>query len=129
MKLPGDRGGGNITLNIDGHGTIDDQRILDLVPDFRLDAVTADLFGGDRLWNYSFAQGDAKNIAMEYGEFAEAIAGNREIEVDAYQGTRSVAVSYAILESGATGQIVQMDRMLDESINTYQREIDEGLGI
>ncbi len=129
MTLPGDRGGGSITLNIDGHETINDQRILDLVPDFRLDAVTTDLFGGDRLWNYSFTQGDAKNIAMEYGEFAEAIAGNKEIEVDAYQGTRSVAVSYAILESGATGQIVQMDRMLDESINTYQREIDEGLGI
>ena len=38
-------------------------------------------------------------------------------------------LSYAILESGATGQIVQMDQMLNESINTYQREIDEGLGI
>ena len=53
----------------------------------------------------------------------------REVEVDGYQGTRSVALSYAILESGATGQIVQMNQMLDESINTYQREIDEGLGI
>ena len=52
-----------------------------------------------------------------------------KVEVDGYQGTRSVALSYAILESGATGQIVQMDQMLDESINTYQREIDEGLGI
>ena len=129
MTLPGDRSGGLITLNIDGHGTINDQRVLDLVPDFHLDAVTADLFGGDRLWNYTFTQGDAKNIAIEYGEFAEAIAGNRTVEVDAYQGTRSVAVSYAILESGATGQIVQMNQMLDESINTYQREIDEGLGI
>ena len=81
------------------------------------------------MWNYKFTQGDAKNIAIEYGEFAEVITGNREVEVDAYQGTRSVAVSYAMLESGATGQIVQMDQMLNESINTYQREIDEGLGI
>ena len=129
MTLPGDRSGGIITLNIDGQETINDERLLDLVPDFRLDAVTAALFGGDRLWNYTFTQGDAKNIAIEYGEFAEVIAENREVEVDAYQGTRSVAVSYAILESGATGQIVQMDQMLDESINTYQREIDEGLGI
>ena len=70
-----------------------------------------------------------KIIAIEYGDFAEAIAGNGEVEVDAYQGTRSVAVSYAILESGATGRIVQLDDMLNESINTYQREIDEGLGI
>ena len=104
---------------------------MDLVPDFHLDAVTTDLFGGDRLWKYElpFTQIDPKIIAIEYGDFAEAIAGNSDVEVDAYQGTRSVALSYAMLESGATGQIVQIDQVLDESINTYQREIDEGLGI
>lgn len=131
MTLPGDRSGRLITLNIDGQEPLSDARLLDLVPDFHLDAVTTDLFGGDRLWNYElpFTQIDAKIIAIEYGDFAEAIAGNSEVEVDAYHGTRSVAVSYAMLESGASEQIVQMDRMLDESINTYQREIDEGLGI
>ena len=76
-----------------------------------------------------FADTDAKIIAIEYGDFAETIAGNRTIEVDAYQGTRSVAISYAMLESGATGQIVHIDDMLNESINTYQRDIDDGLGI
>lgn len=131
MTLPGDRSGGIISLQIDGEGTINDERLLDFVSDFHLDAVTTDLFGGDRLWKYSFPfpETDAKIIAIEYGDFAEAIAGNRPIEVDAYQGTRSVAISYAMLESGATGKIVHMDKMLDESINTYQREIDDGLGI
>ena len=131
MTLPGDRSGGVISLNIDGQGTLNDERLLSFVPDFYLDAVTTDLFGGDRLWQYKFPfpETDAKIIAIEYGDFAEAIAGNRPIEVDAYQGTRSVAISYAILESGATGQIVHMDKMIDESINTYQREIDDGLGI
>ena len=131
MTLPGDRSGRVISLQIDGQGTINDEKLLDLVPDFHLDAVTTDLFGGDRLWKYDSAFGntDAKIIAIEYGEFAEAIAGNRPIEVDAYQGTRSVAISYAMLESGATGQVVHLDKMLDESINTYQREIDNGLGI
>ena len=131
MTLPGDRSGGVISLQIDGQGTINDERLLELVPDFHLDAVTTDLFGGERLWHYSFpfSDTDAKIIAIEYGDFAEAIAGNRPIEVDAYQGTRSVAISYAMLESGATGQIVHLDKMLDESINTYQREIDDGLGI
>lgn len=131
MTLPGDRTGGIISLHIDGAGGIADENLLSLVPDFHLDAVTTDLFGGDRLWRYEcpFSQTDAKIIAIEYGDFAEAIAGNRTVEVDAYQGTRSVAVSYALLESGATGQIVKMDAMLDESVNTYQREIDEGLGI
>ena len=131
MTLPGDRSGGVISLQINGQGTINDERLLELVPDFHLDAVTTDLFGGERLWQYSFPfpDTDAKIIAIEYGDFAEAIAGNRPIEVDAYQGTRSVAISYAMLESGATGQIVHLDKMLDESINTYQREIDDGLGI
>ena len=131
MTLPGDRSGRLISLNIDGQETINDERLLSFVPDFHLDAVTTDLFGGDRLWRYEFpfAQTDAKIIAIEYGDFAEAIAGNRAAEVDAYQGARSVAVSYAMLESSATGQIVSMDAMLDESVNTYQREIDEGLGI
>ena len=46
MTLPGDRSGGVITLNVNGQETINDQRLLDLVPDFRLDAVTTDLFGG-----------------------------------------------------------------------------------
>ena len=131
MTLPGDRSGGVISLQIDGHGTINDEKLLDLVPDFELDAVTTDLFGGNRLWQYDsqFVDTDAKIIAIEYGDFAEAIAGNHPIEVDALQGTRSVAISYAMLESGATGQIVHIDKMLDETINTYQREIDDGLGI
>lgn len=131
MTLPGDRSGRQITLNRDGQDVMNDERLLDLVPDFRLDAVTTDLFGGDRLWKYEFpfTATDAKIIAIEYGDFAEAIAGNGAVEVDAYHGTRSVAVSYAMLESGATGQLVHMDGMLDESVNTYQREIDEGLGL
>ncbi len=131
MTLPGDRSGGPITLNIDGEAPLSDEKLLNLVPEFRLDAVTTEMFGGDRLWKYElpFTQVDAKIIAIEYGDFAEAIAGNSDVEVDAYQGTRSVAVSYALLESGATGEVVQIDDMLDESINTYQREIDEGLGI
>ena len=131
MTLPGDRSGNAISLQIDGQEAISEKQLLDLVPNFHLDAVTTDLFGGDRLWRFSFPfpETDAKIIAIEYGDFAEAIAGNRPIEVDAYQGTRSVAISYAMLESGATGQIVNIDEMLDESINTYQREIDDGLGI
>ncbi len=131
MTLPGDRSGRNISLQIDGKGTINDESILDLVPNFQLDAVTTDLFGGDRLCQYDlpFTDTDAKIIAIEYGDFAEAIAGNRPIEVDAYKGTRSVAVSYAMLESGASGEIVQINKMLDEAINSYQHEIDNGLGI
>ena len=131
MVLPGDRSGGNITLHIDGGDVIDDEKILSLVPDFHLDAVTTDLFGGDRLWNYEFPfpETDRKIIAIEYAEFAAAISGEHSVEVDAEQGTRSVAVSYGMLESGESGRIVAIDEMIAEGIDDYQREINESLGI
>ena len=87
MSLPGDRSGGNIILNIDGESPIDDEKILEYVPDFRLDAVTSDLWGEDRLWRYEFPfpEIDRKIIAIEYGDFAQAIAGEHPVEVDAAQ--------------------------------------------
>ncbi len=52
------------------------------------------------------------------------------MEVDLEQGTRSVAVTYAMLESGAAGgQPVSIDDVLAERITRYQDSIDEGLGL
>jgi hypothetical protein len=46
------------------------------------------------------------------------------------QGTRSVAVSYALLESGmAGGKLLTIDEVLQERVTAYQQEIDEGLGL
>ena len=105
LDLPNDRSGHVITLHKDGE-TIDDGRLLDLVPDFHLDPTTATLFGGDRLWRYDFpfTETDRKLIAVEYGEFGDAIATGRAVEVDAYQGTRAAAVRYAMLVSGVAGR-------------------------
>ncbi|MCH8294972.1 Gfo/Idh/MocA family oxidoreductase [Candidatus Poribacteria bacterium] len=131
IDLPSDRSGGTIALHIEGNEVVNDDRLLDLVPDFHLDAVTVDLFGGDRLWCYDFPfpETDRKIIAIEYGDFAEAISGKGTVEVDAEQGTRSVAVSYGILESGETGRLVTIDEMLAESVDAYQQSINESLGI
>jgi predicted dehydrogenase len=130
LELPGDRSGGSITLKLDGAESIGDERILNFVPDFRLDPVTATLFGGERLWRYNFPfpETDRKIIAIEYADFAAAIHCGSAPEVDAYQGTRSVALSYAMLESGALGRLVTMDEVMSEQVDTYQREINESLG-
>lgn len=130
LDLPNDRTGRPIRLTSSGE-TIDDQRLLDRVPDFRLDEATAALFGGDRLWSYNFPfnETDRKLIAVEYADFGGAIAGKHPAEVDIEQGSRSVAVSYAMLESGATGQIVHVQDLLDEKIAVYQRSINESMGI
>jgi predicted dehydrogenase len=131
MSLPVDRTGAPITAQIEGLGALQGEALLDLVPDFRLDAVTARLFGGERLAGFSFpfAETDRKLLAIEYAEFAGAIRGDHPPEVDAEQGTRSVAVSYAMLESGVLGRPVAVAEVLSEEIGAYQRSIDEGLAL
>jgi hypothetical protein len=49
--------------------------------------------------------------------------------VSAEQGTRSVAVSYAMLESGVLGRAVTVEEVLAEQVGGYQQSIDEGMGI
>ncbi len=131
MDLPNDRSGRIITLNLGRSEVINDERILDLAPNFHLNRATATLFGGERLWRYDFPfeQTDRKLIAVEYADFGSAILGEHPVEVDANQGTRSVAISYGILESGVAGRPVTMDEILSEQTDAYQREIDQGLGI
>lgn len=131
MDLPNDRSGNIITLNIGGKEIIDNEHILDLVPDFHLDQVTAALFGGERLWRYEFpfVETDRKLIAVEYAELAESISGQRTIEVDAEQGTRSVAIAYAMLESGTVGRPVTTAEVMGEQVASYQQEINKSLGI
>ncbi len=131
ISLPVDRSGGSIGLHIAGQGEIRADGLLDLVPDFRLDAVTASLFGGERLaeYHFSFAETDRKLLAIEYADFAGAIRGEHPPEVDAEQGARSVAIAYALLESGAIGRPVTVAEVLAEKIDDYQRSIDQGLGL
>ncbi|MEZ4637944.1 MAG: Gfo/Idh/MocA family oxidoreductase [Caldilineaceae bacterium] len=130
FDLPNDRSGVPIRMTAGGE-TVDDGRLLDLVPDFRLDEATATLFGGDRLWRYDFPfnETDRKLIAVEYADFGDAIAGKHPAEVDIEQGSRSVAVSYALMESGQSGQIVNVADVLAEKIGDYQASINTSLGI
>jgi predicted dehydrogenase len=131
MELPNDRSGHLITLHRLGQESINDGRLLDLVPDFHLDKVTATLFGGDRLWKYElpFQSIDGRLLAVEYDDFAGAILGEHPAEVDIVQGTRSVGVSYAMLESGLAGRAVTMDEVLNEELDAYQRDINDSLDI
>lgn len=131
MVLPQDRSGGTITLKIEGDDVISDDQVLELLPDFHLDPITASLFGGNRLWRYRFPfpETDRKNIAIEYENFAASILGKGDAEVNAEQGARSVAISYAMLESNEIGRPVTVDEVLSEQVNSYQQEINESLEI
>jgi hypothetical protein len=84
------------------------------------------------LWKYDFPfeQTDRKLIAVEYADFAQGILGERPVEVDLAQGSRSVAVSYALMESGfAGGKLLKVDDVLAEKVTAYQQDIDEGMGL
>jgi hypothetical protein len=131
MTLPNDRSGHVIMLHRGNKESMDDARLLEMVPDFHLDEATAALFGGDRLWRYEFPfeQIDRKLIAVEYADFAGGINGERPVEVDLAQGTRSVAISYAMLESSVAGRMVTLDEVLAEKVDAYQQEINQSLGI
>ncbi len=132
MDMPNDRSGRILKLTLERTNHIDNESILELVPDFHLDEATATLFGGDRLWKYDFPfeQTDRKLIAVEYADFGLGIQGKRPVEVDLAQGTRSVAVSYAMMESGyAGGKLLSIDNVLAEKVTAYQQDIDEGLGL
>ena len=131
MALPVDRSGGHIQLQPAGKQPLPVSDLLDLAPDFHLDAATASLFGGERLaeYQFSFPETDRKLLAVEYADFAEAIRGKHPPEVGAEQGARAVALSYALLESGLVGLPVTVAEVLAEQVAEYQRSIDESMGL
>ena len=131
MNLPGDRSGQRLTLHRDGADPIDDQALLDLVPDFHLDDATAALFGGDRLYEYScpFPETDRKLIAVEYRELGSCILEGCPPEVGPHEGARAVGLSYSLMESQVAGQALSVDAVCDDQHNAYQAEINDHLGI
>ena len=131
LDLPEDRTGQKIRVHVENRETVTGDAVLDMVPEFNLDPVTAALFGGPRLasYDFEFPEVDRKLLAVEYAEFAGAIDGRNGIEVDAWQGTRALAMIYAMLESAAAGRAVSLSEVLDGSLATYQAEIDEGMNL
>lgn len=131
MSLPEDRTGGEIQAFVEGRGALGPDELLELVPDFRLDPVTAALFGGERLARFSwpFTETDQRLLAIEYADFAGAIRDHRSPEVDAAQGARSVAIAYAWLESQRAGRPVTVDEVLSGGVDAYQHEIDASMGL
>ncbi len=131
MDLPGDRSGREMRITLDRDPPIEGQALLDLVPNFHLDEVTATLFGGPRLYRYDnpFTETDRKLIAIEYHELGSCIVEGRPPEVDIEQGARSVALSYSLMESQCAEGVVTVNDVLEDRTNAYQEEINESLGI
>jgi len=127
----GDRNGRPVRLVLDDGTDIDDERILDHAPSYHLSPVAATLFGGERVWTYSFEfpVTDRKILALEYHEFAECVRTGRRPEVDGAVARRDVALLYALFESQHAGRPVTIDEVESSAVDIYQREIDEHLGL
>jgi predicted dehydrogenase len=131
LQTYGNRNGRPSALHLDDGTAIEDGRILDYAPRYRLNPLAAELFGGERVWTYdfSFTDTDSKIIATEYHELGECIRTGTAPEMTGEEGRADVALTYAPFESGRLGRPVTLDDMISERAYIYQREIDEMLGI
>lgn len=130
LAIPGDRTGQPLQLTLRRNGEdriVPDEELLDRAPEFRLDDITAALFGGNRLTSYTmpWADTDANLLAIEFDDFAGAILDDRAPEVDGAFGLRSLAIAYGFLESDRLGRFVSVDELLTSDALPYQREIEE----
>jgi len=105
--------------------------LLNLVPEFELDEMTAKAFGASRISSYKmdFPLVDATLIALELEDFAEAIRTGSRPEVTGQVGLEAVALTYAFLESGYTNEPVQFTDVVSERTNLYQQEINDHYGL
>ena len=106
--------------------------LLELVPDFELDDITAAMWDGARRmasYDLDFRRIDAKIIAVEYLDFAAAINGNRPPEVGSREGMDALALAYGIMESGAASRAVSIADVADGSVRRFQSDIDRAAGI
>ncbi len=131
LTPPGDRNGRPIRMVLDDGTDISDERILDYAPSYRLSPVAATLFGGERVWTYSFdfPVTDRKIIALEYHEFADCIRTGNEPEVNGAVALRAIALVYALFEADRAGRPVTIAEVESGAVDAYQREIDAALGL
>jgi predicted dehydrogenase len=131
LECPGDRNGRPVRLYLDDGTVVDDERILDYAPRYRLNPLAAALFGGERVWTYRFEfnDTDARILALEYYELGECVRTGSQPEVTGEEGRADVALTYAPFEAGRLGRPVTLDELIAGEVDAYQREIDAHLGL
>jgi predicted dehydrogenase len=124
LEIPRDRTGGSPVLRRDGV-TLAGRALLAELPGFAMDEVTQRLFGGDAVeYALEFPEADARLIAIELHDFANAIQSGGRPEVDGTDGMAAVAALLGVYESGRLGRTVTMDELLGGSVSGYQDELE-----
>jgi predicted dehydrogenase len=127
----GIRNGVPPVLVLDDGQELTGEALLPLVPGYRLDDITARLFGSDRPASYHlpFPETDRKLLAIELHEFGACVLQGRTPEVTGETGRRALGICYAGLESGVLARPVTVDEVEQGTTATYQAEIDAYWGI
>jgi predicted dehydrogenase len=130
LHAPIDRSGSTVVLRRNERET----RGPDILPlissGFRLNEITERLFGRDIVeYDLPNESIDAKLLAIEIHDFAEAIMSGREPEVDGRLGMSAVAAILGSYESGLAGRSLTMDEIVSSEVDAYQAGIDEKLGL
>ena len=127
------RSGRGPVIRLEGRSEpLSGEEMLAMVPDWELDDRTAAFWDGQRrmaAFEMDFEATDRKLIGIEYQELAECIQTGRQPEVDALMGMKALALAYATLESGTSGQPVKMSDMLEGNVEAYQAEVNEAAGL
>lgn len=131
LQVFGSRNGNPVELTLSDGTIIKDEKILEYAPSYKLNSIAAELFGGERVWTYSFpfVDTDSKILATEYHELGECIRTGAQPEMTGEEGRADVALTYAPFEAGRLGRPVTMDDMISGRAYVYQGEIDEILGL
>jgi predicted dehydrogenase len=126
LQPGGTRNGRSPVLKLDGQDEVTGDALLDLVPDFALDEITARLFGGEQVSSYSnpFPEADRKLLAIEYHELGECVLKGVRPEVDGGAGRRALALCYAAFESSVQNRPVTLDEIEAEAVGTYEADVN-----
>ncbi len=127
----GTRNGASPVIHLDDREQLTGDALLEHVPDFCLDRVTARLFGGERLAAYTlpFPDADRKLLAIQLYELADCVFNGRTPEVDGRLGRRAMALCYAGFESSVLNRPVTLDEIENETTGLYEADINAELGI
>lgn len=76
-----------------------------------------------------FPRGVTDGVALEQLDFARAILEGTKVEVDGLESLKDEAVCFAAYESALIGRPVKVKDVLEQRIESYQKPINESLGI
>jgi predicted dehydrogenase len=131
LRPGGTRNGRSPVLKLDGQDEVTGDALLDLVPDFGLDEITARLFGAERMGSYDvpFPDADRKLLAIEYHELGTCVLKGVQPEVDGRAGRRALALCYAAFESSVLNRPVTLDEIEAEQVGAYEADVNAHWGI